>query len=68
MQRLDLVCLELREVFRGIYKILYGISTLAKDLDKVVKRYAANNITNSIPAGRPGSSASSSLVSNPLSA
>jgi hypothetical protein len=54
-------------VFRGIDKILYGISPLAKDLDKVAKQYAANNIIDSIPAGRPGSSARSSLVSNPLS-
>ena len=35
-------------VFRGINNILYSISPLAKDLDKVVKQYTANNITNSI--------------------
>ena len=53
-------------VFRGINNILYGISPLAKDLDKVVKQYTANNITNSIPAD-PRSSERASLISNRLS-
>jgi hypothetical protein len=53
-------------VFRGIDKILTGISPIATDLGNEVKQYA-DNIIISIPAGRPGSSASSSMISNPLS-
>jgi hypothetical protein len=36
-------------IFKGVDKLLNGISPIAKDLDKQVKQYAAtNNITSSI--------------------
>jgi hypothetical protein len=53
-------------IFRGIDKILNGISPIATDLGSEAKHYA-DNIISSIAAGRPGSSASSAMISNPLS-
>jgi hypothetical protein len=53
-------------VFRGRDKVLNGISPIDRDLGNEAKQYA-DNIISSIAAGRPGSSASSSMVSNPLS-
>jgi uncharacterized membrane protein len=53
-------------VFRGIDKILNGISPIATDLGSEAKQYA-DNIISSIPAGRPAGSAGSSMISNPLS-
>jgi hypothetical protein len=53
-------------IFRGIDKILNGISHIATDLGSEAKQYA-DNIISSIAAGRPGISASSSMISNPSS-
>jgi hypothetical protein len=39
-------------IFKGVDKLLNGISPIVKDLAIQVKHYAAtNNITSSIPAG-----------------
>ena len=38
-------------IFKGLDKILSSISPIARDLDKIAKDYAANNITKNVAAG-----------------
>ena len=38
-------------IFKGIARVLNSISPITRDLDKIAKEYAANNITKSVAAG-----------------